>query len=112
MHKDTKYIKNPKFTFQEQLKNGRSYYHLFIVKLVKPNRKEYLKIFKIFNKHKIFINLHYKALHLNPFFKDMGFKKGQFPVSENYSFSAFSIPIFVGLSENNIIKIIKILNNF
>ena len=107
-----KYIKNPKFTFQEQLKNGRSSYHLFIVKLVKPNRKEYLKIFKIFNKHKIFINLHYKALHLNPFFKDMWFKKGQFPVSENYSFSAFSIPIFVGLSENNIIKIIKILNNF
>tara|TARA_B100001989_G_scaffold251306_1_gene230232 strand:- start:739 stop:1887 length:1149 start_codon:yes stop_codon:yes gene_type:complete len=107
-----KYIKNPKFTFQEQLKNGRSSYHLFIVKLVKPNRKEYLKIFKIFNKHKIFINLHYKALHLNPFFKDMGFKKGQFPVSENYSFSAFSIPIFVGLSENNIIKIINILNNF
>ncbi len=107
-----KYIHNPKFIFQEQLKYGKSSYHLFIVKLVKPNKKQYLKIFKIFNKNKIFINLHYKALHLNPFFKDMGFKKGQFPISEDYSYSAFSIPIYVGLSENNIRKIINILNNF
>ncbi len=107
-----KFIKNPKFICQEQLKNGKSSYHLFIIKLVKPNKNQYLKIFKIFNKNKIFVNLHYKALHLNPFFKDMGFKKGQFPISENYSYSAFSIPIYVGLSENNIRKIIKILNNF
>ena len=107
-----KFIKNPKFVCQEQLKNGKSSYHLFIIKLVKPNKNQYLKIFKIFNKNKIFVNLHYKALHLNPFFKDMGFKKGQFPISENYSYSAFSIPIYVGLSENNIRKIIKILNNF
>ena len=107
-----KFIKNPKFICQEQLKNGKSSYHLFIIKLVKPNKNQYLKIFKIFNENKIFINLHYKALHLNPFFKDMGFKKGQFPISENYSYSAFSIPIYVGLSENNIRKIINILNNF
>ena len=107
-----RFIKNPKFICQEQLKNGKSSYHLFIIKLVKPNKNQYLKIFKIFNENKIFINLHYKALHLNPFFKDMGFKKGQFPISENYSYSAFSIPIYVGLSENNIRKIINILNNF
>lgn len=107
-----KFIKNPKFICQEQLKNGKSSYHLFIIKLVKPNKSQYLEIFKIFNKNKIFINLHYKALHLNPFFKNMGFKKGQFPISENYSYSAFSIPIYVGLSENNIKKIINILNNF
>ena len=42
----------------------------------------------------------------------MGFKKGQFPISENYSYTAFSIPIFVGLEEKNIKKIISILNNF
>ena len=49
----------------------------------------------------IFINLHYKALHLNPYFKKMGFKKGEFPISENYSYSAFSIPIlWVQIQEN------------
>ena len=42
----------------------------------------------------------------------MGFKKGQLSISEDYSYSAFSIPIYVGLSENNIRKIINILNNF
>ena len=42
----------------------------------------------------------------------MGFKKGQFPVSEDYSYSAFSIPIYVGLSVSQIKKIINILNSF
>ena len=36
-----KYIHNPKFILQEQLKYGKSSYHLFIVKLVKPNKKQY-----------------------------------------------------------------------
>ena len=105
-------IKNPKFSFQEKSKDAKSSYHLFVVKFVNPNKERYLKIFKTFNKNNIFINLHYKALHLNPYFQDMGFKKGQFPVSENYSYSAFSIPIFVGLNKNSIKKIVNILNNF
>ena len=107
-----KLIKNPKFIFQDNNKNAKSSYHLFVVKLTNQNSNQYLKIFKIFNKNKIFINLHYKALHLNPFFEEMGFKKGQFPISEDYSYTAFSIPIFVGLEEKNIKKIISILNNF
>lgn len=107
-----KFIKNPKFILQENIKNAKSSYHLFIVKLRNQNSSQYLRIFKIFKKNKIFINLHYKALHLNPFFEEMGFKKGQFPISENYSYTAFSIPIFVGLAEKNIKKIISILNNF
>jgi UDP-4-amino-4,6-dideoxy-N-acetyl-beta-L-altrosamine transaminase len=107
-----KLIKNPKFIFQDNNKDAKSSYHLFVVKLTNQNSNQYLKIFKIFNKNKIFINLHYNALHLNPFFEEMGFKKGQFPISENYSYTAFSIPIFVGLEEKNIKKIISILNNF
>ncbi len=105
-------IKNQKFVFQENYRNVKSSYHLFIVKFTIENKKQYLKLFKLFKKNNIFINLHYKALHLNPFFKNMGFKKGQFPVSENYSFTAFSIPIFVGLAKKNTKKIISILNSF
>ena len=107
-----KYIKNPKFVFQKNLEGVKSSYHLFITKLISQKNEEYLRIFKIFKKNDIFINLHYKALHLNPYFKKMGFKKGEFPISENYSYSAFSIPIFVGLKYKKIKKIINILNNF
>ncbi len=105
-------INNPKFIFQKKIKDAKSSYHLFILKLVNGKKNEYLRLFKVFKKNKIFINLHYKALHLNPYFQDMGFKKGQFPVSEDYSYTAFSIPIFVGLSDKKIKKIIEILNSF
>ena len=56
--------------------------------------------------------MHYLPVHLHPIYKKKGFKKGQFPVSENYSFTAFSIPIFVGLAKKNTKKIISILNSF
>ena len=72
-----KYIKNPKFVFQKNLEGVKSSYHLFITKLISQKNEEYLRIFKIFKKNDIF-NLHYKALHLNPYFKKMGFKKGEF----------------------------------
>ena len=61
-----KYIKNPKFVFQKNLEGVKSSYHLFITKLISQKNEEYLRIFKIFKKNDIFINLHYKALHLNP----------------------------------------------
>ena len=107
-----KLIKNKKFTFQKTLSDAKSSYHLFIVKLINDDIKEYKKIFKIFKKNNISINLHYKSLHLNPFFLKKGFKKGQFLISENYSRTAFSIPIFVGIRESIMNKIVKILNNF
>ena len=69
-----KYIKNPKFTFQEQLKNGRSSYHLFIVKLVKPNRKEYLKILKYLINIKFLLIYIIKLYTLIHFLKIWGLK--------------------------------------
>ena len=68
-----------------------------------------MKIYLRFLKKGINVNLHYKALHLNPLYKNFGFKRGQFPNSENYSETAISIPIFCGLRNLEIKKIIKLL---
>ena len=46
-------------------------------------------------------------LHLNPFFKKLGFKKGQFPESEKYANEAISLPIYYGLKESKVKKICK-----
>ena len=55
------------------------------------------------------INLHYLPVHLQPFYKSFGFKKGSFPVSENYSKRAISLPIYPGLKEKEQKKIVKTL---
>ncbi len=94
--------------FQLVLNKYISSYHLFVIQFDKRRLKNnYSKIFTYLRKQGYFVNLHYKALHLNPLYKKFGFKKGQFPVSEKYSETAISIPIYVGLNLKEIKKIVK-----
>ena len=72
-------------------------------------RKFYGQFYKKVKKKGYFVNLHYKALHLNPLYKQFGFKKGDFPVSEKYSYHSISVPIYVGLKINKIKKFVYIL---
>ena len=107
-----KCLGNTSIKFQKILTGNYSSYHLFVIQFnIKKLKIKYNKIFEIFKKKGYFINLHYKALHLNPLYKKLGFTKGQFPNSEYYSKSAISIPIFVGLKKREIDKIVKILKS-
>ncbi len=40
------------------------------------------------------LNLHYIPVHTQPYYKNMGFKQGDFPHAESYYSSAMSLPIF------------------
>ena len=48
-------------------------------------------------------------LHLSPFFKKKGFKKGDFPNAEDYASRAFSLPLYPELNNFSLRKIVKIL---
>ena len=98
--------------FQKIDKNYYSSYHLFIIKLNSDKSKLYNFFFKYLRKKNIFVNLHYLPIHLQPYFRNMGFKKKQYPVSEEYSQTALSIPIYPNLTLNNQLKIVKIIKNF
>jgi len=60
----------------------------------------------------IFVNLHYLPIHLQPFYRKFGFKKNQFPVAEEYSETAISIPIYPNLKKEEQIKIINYIKLF
>ena len=105
-------LKNLPIVFQKINKNFYSSYHLFIIKLKKTNKKMHKRLFIFLRKNKIFVNLHYLPVHLHPFYRKRGFKKGNFPVSENYSESAISIPIYPDLNMQNQKKVINLLKKF
>ena len=77
---------------------------------------EYKQLHKKFFNHlrskKILVNLHYLPIHLQPYYRKFGFKKKQFPVAEEYSETAISIPIYPNLREKEQIKIINIIRSF
>ncbi len=96
--------------FQENSKNFLSSYHLFIIKV--KNKKNHKILFNYLRKNKIFVNLHYLPIHLHPFYRSLGFKKNDYPNSENYSLSALSIPIYPNLKLKDQNKVIKLISNF
>lgn len=91
-------------------KGNYSTFHLYVIRFnMKKIKKNYNQIFKEFRANKIGVNLHYLSLHLQPYYKKFGFKKGDFPNSEKYSNSAISLPIYYGLKKSEQIKVIKII---
>ena len=73
--------------------------HLYIIRI--DNEISKLKHKDIFAKLRdlnIGVNLHYIPIHLQPYYQNLGFKKGDFPEAESYYEEAISIPIFTKLT--------------
>lgn len=84
-------------------------YHLYIIqinkKLVKKSKK---RIFEDLRKLNIGVQLHYIPIHYHPFYKEnYGYKEGDFPVAEDYYQNAISIPIYWGLTNEDIGEIVS-----
>jgi len=75
--------------------NSYSALHLYPIQIqtdiVKNTRKE---IFEALRKNDIGVNVHYIPVHTQPYYENIGFKRGDFPNAESYYESAISIPLF------------------
>ena len=105
-------LKNLPIKFQKIEKNFYSSYHLFIIKLNIKYKYLHRKLFDYLRSKNVLVNLHYLPIHLQPFYRKFGFKKNQFPVAEEYSESAISIPIYPNLRRKDQIKIINLIKLF
>ena len=92
-------------------KNVKSSVHLAIIRLNKNNKEIHRNIFKHFRKNNIGVQLHYSPVHLQPYYRSRGFKIGDFPISENYSRDAISLPLFPGIKSNEIDRVIQCLKS-
>ena len=88
-----------------------STFHLFVIRFKSYLIKDfsYNNFFKKLRRNGIGVNLHYLPVHLHPYYKNLGFKKGDFPNSEKYSMEAMSLPIYHKLSMKNQEKTIKLI---
>ena len=71
---------------------------------------DHKQIFSKLRSEKIGVQLHYLPVHLHPYYKDLGFKKGDFPAAEKYAETSFSLPLFPELKEQQQIRIINTLS--
>ena len=58
------------------------------------------RAFEALRANGIGVNLHYIPVHLQPYYRGLGFGPGDFPASEDYYARAISIPLHAGLTDD------------
>ncbi len=81
--------------------NVASAWHLFVVQ-VDPSRttRARREVFEAMRAHGVLVNVHYIPVHLQPYYRELGFRPGDFPNAEAYYSKALSLPMYFGLSES------------
>jgi UDP-4-amino-4,6-dideoxy-N-acetyl-beta-L-altrosamine transaminase len=81
------------------LEHNISAFHLYVVRIQPAGTaKSHRQIFDELRSKGIGVNLHYMPVHLQPYYRDLGFAEGQFPEAEAYGDQAISLPLFPTLT--------------
>ena len=68
--------------------------------------------FEYMRNQNIGVQVHYTPVHLQPYYRRLGFTHGDFPEAEKYATNALSIPLYPGLTEeeqNRVCEALKII---
>ena len=105
-------LNNKNLILPIEKKYAKSSFHLYVVLVNNVKKKLRNDLIRYLKKNKIFTNIHYKPIHLQPYFKKFGFKKEDFKNAEEYYEKAISLPIHPNLKKKEVMMIIRKINNF
>ncbi len=96
------------------LKNNKHAYHLYPVlidfKKIKKTKKSFFEYLK---KNKILPQVHYIPIILQPYYKNkFDIELTKFPNTRKFYEQEVSLPIYYSLKRNELLKIIKLVNEF
>jgi UDP-4-amino-4,6-dideoxy-N-acetyl-beta-L-altrosamine transaminase len=84
-------------------------YHLYIIEV-----EDRLGLYNYLRSNNIFVQVHYIPVHTLPYYQQLGWLEGDFPVAENYYHHCLSLPMFPTLANEEqlyvIDRIIEFLN--
>jgi dTDP-4-amino-4,6-dideoxygalactose transaminase len=72
--------------------------HLAVIRLQQATAEQHRQVFDGLRAAGIGVQLYYSPVHLQPYYRAMGFAEGQFPEAEAYASCAISLPLFPGRS--------------
>jgi UDP-4-amino-4,6-dideoxy-N-acetyl-beta-L-altrosamine transaminase len=82
-----------------QQADSYSGYHLYVIRLkLNEINKTQRQVYDALHAAGILVNLHYIPVYRQPFYEQMGFRKGYCPEAEKYYLKTFSIPMYPTLS--------------
>jgi Predicted pyridoxal phosphate-dependent enzyme apparently involved in regulation of cell wall biogenesis len=101
-------ITNPAIILPETMEGNTHVYHLYAIRCEKRDELE-----KYLNDKGIGTNKHYPIpMHLQGAYTELGIKEGELPLAEEISRTELSIPMYYGMSDEQIEYIIDSINSF
>lgn len=93
-------LANLPLTLPSAQADAESAWHLYVVRLQTERlSRSHREVFEGLRAAGIGVNLHYIPVHLQPYYRDLGFKVGDFPEAEAYYAQAISLPLFPAMSD-------------
>lgn len=101
-------INNPKIKLPRIRENATSVWHLFVIKIDERNNfQQYL------DDNGIGTVIHYPIPpHLSKAYSYLGYKKGDFPITEEYAETVLSLPLYNGMTDEEQSYVIDIINRY
>ena len=82
------------------LEGANPAWHIYIVRVdFSRLAKTKKQVFEEMKAQGFALNLHYIPVHTQPYYQALGYRMGDFPASEKYYEEAFTLPLYVGLTE-------------
>jgi len=107
------FSKDVRFAVLSEESYGIPAYHLFplLIDFSKINKTK-TEVFKALESKGLHLQVHYIPVHLQPYYKQFGFKLGDFPKAEKFYQSEISLPLYPSLTMDDIKDIIKIIKTY
>ena len=98
-------------SFLEIPASVRSALHLAVVRLDNSDPGHHRSVFEGLRAAGIGVQLHYSPVHLQPYYRSLGFAGGGFPEAEAYASNAISLPLYPGLQEQEQAHVVQVLSS-
>lgn len=91
---------------------NRSAFHLYVVRLgAEGGATRRRRAFDGLRARGIGVNVHYTPVHLQPYYRALGFRAGQFPEAEAHGATAITLPLHPRLSEQDQDRVVEALGD-
>jgi dTDP-4-amino-4,6-dideoxygalactose transaminase len=84
-----------------------SSWHLYTLRIKAPFERDALS--QHMRQGGVGVNVHYMPVHLQPYYRDLGFQPGMFPEAEAHGREALTLPLFASMTDENFDKVVTTL---
>ena len=99
---DSAFAENPWFDIPVERGYARSSVHLYPIRLKQGPRERRKEIFRAMRDAGLGVQVHYIPVYLQPYYQGLGYASGLCPMAEDFYSREISIPLYPGLTDQQV----------